>query len=241
MAVGLARAGADVAVHYNSSGEGARDTLRQIEAAGQRCAAFKADLSEVEACTGLVDAAAEFLGGLDILVNNAGVSATWDFFKVTPERYDLLYAVNIRAQFFCAQRAAAIMLEQGSGGSIINLTSNHAEVSLPGWSVYAGTKGAVWSWTRQLAVELAPSGIRVNGLCPGWLVVGSHYRETPGFDPVAMGKNVPNGRLGVPEDAAKVCVFMASDDADYMVGHVVVIDGGITARVSMPQHGRETD
>jgi NAD(P)-dependent dehydrogenase (short-subunit alcohol dehydrogenase family) len=239
VALAFAREGAHVVVHYATSAEGALSAVAEIEALGQRCTAFQADLGQVEACFDLVDRAAAFLGGIDILVNNAGISLTGEFLQITPERFDRLYDVNIRGQFFCAQQAVRHMLDQGRRGRIINVTSSHAVSSLPGFSVYAGTKGAIWSWTRQLAVELAPQGIRVNGLCPGWVVVDSHFRETPGFDPVAMGQHVPSRRLGAPADVANACMFLASDDSDYLVGHNMIVDGGLLAKLALPDHGRE--
>ena len=239
VALALAQEGAHVVVHYATSAEGALSAVAEIEAQGRRSTALQADLGQAQACFDLVDRAVAFLGGIDILVNNAGISATGDFLQVTPEHFDRLYDVNIRGQFFCAQRAVRHMLNQGRGGRIINVTSSHAVSSLPGFSVYAGTKGAIWSWTRQLAVELAPLGIRVNGICPGWVVVDSHYRETPGFDPIAMGKHVPAQRLGAPADVANACVFLASDDSDYLAGHNLIIDGGLLAKLALPDHSRE--
>jgi NAD(P)-dependent dehydrogenase (short-subunit alcohol dehydrogenase family) len=239
VALAFAREGAHVALHYATSAEGALSAVAEIEALGRQSTAFQADLGRVQACLDLVDRAADFLGGLDILINNAGISLTGDFLQVTPERFDRLYDVNIRGQFFCAQQAVRHMLDQGRQGRIINVTSSHAVSSLPGFSVYAGTKGAIWSWTRQLAVELAPLGIRVNGLCPGWVVVDSHYRETPGFDPIAMGQHIPSQRLGAPADVANACVFLASDDSDYLVGHNMIVDGGLLAKLALPDHGRE--
>jgi NAD(P)-dependent dehydrogenase (short-subunit alcohol dehydrogenase family) len=239
MALEFAREGADVVAHYSKSAKGAHEVVAAIEAMGRQSVALQADLGEAPACFDLVDRAVSFLGGIDILVNNAGISATEGFFEVTPERFDRLYQVNTRGQFFCAQRAAQHMVEQGRRGRIINVTSSHAVSSLPGFSVYAGTKGAIWSWTRQLAVELAPQGIRVNGLCPGWVVVDSHYRETPGFDPIALGAHIPYQRLGIPADVAKASVFLASDDSDYLVGHVMIVDGGLLAKLALPDHGRE--
>ncbi|MGD9317069.1 MAG: SDR family oxidoreductase [Anaerolineae bacterium] len=239
VALAFAREGAHVAVHYANSAGGALSAVAEIEALGRRSIAFQADLGQVQACFELVDRAAAFLGGLDILVNNAGISATEGFLQATPERFDRLYDVNIRGQFFCAQQAVRHMLDQGHGGCIVNVTSSHAVSSLPGFSVYAGTKGAIWSWTQQLAVELAPLGIRVNGLCPGWVVVDSHYRETPGFDPVAIGEHVPAQRLGTPADVANACVFLVSDDSEYLVGHNLIVDGGLLAKLALPDHSRE--
>jgi len=238
IALEFARQGADVVVHYAKSAKGAHSVVEEIRAMGRRATVFQADLSTVEACFDLVDKAVEFLGGIDVLMNNAGISASEEFLGVTPEYFDLLYHVNIRGQFFCAQRAVMHMLDQGRKGVIINTTSSHARSSLPGFSVYAGTKGAIWAWTHQLAVELAPLGIRVNGICPGWTEVESFHTEIPDFDAQAIGKLIPWLRMGRPIDVAKTCVYLASEDSDYMVGHVMVVDGGTMARMALPDHSK---
>jgi NAD(P)-dependent dehydrogenase (short-subunit alcohol dehydrogenase family) len=202
---------------------------------------MQADLGEVDACFDLVDRAVEFMAGIDILVNNASISASEDFLDVTPQWFDRLHSVNVRGMFFCAQQAVRHMLKVGNKGRIVNLTSSHAVCSLPALSVYAGTKGAIWSWTRQLAVELAPRGIRVNAMCPGWTVVESFFEEVPGFDPEVMGAHIPYQRMGRPIDIAKACVYMVSDDSDYMVGHVMVVDGGTLAKLALPEHRKIQD
>lgn len=239
VALEFARQGADVVVHYYRSARGAEAVLKKIRGIGRRVTVIQADLSEAEACFDLVDRAAAYLGGLDILMNNAGISETEDFMGVEPDFFDLLYHVNIRGEFFCAQRAVKHMLEQADGGVIINMTSSHGQSSLPGFSVYAGTKGAIWAWTKQLAVELAPLGIRVNGMCPGWIEVESFQKEIPNFDPEAIGDLIPYGRMGDPKDIAKACAFMASDESDYMIGHIMVVDGGTMAKMALPGHSKE--
>lgn len=237
-ALEFARQGADVMLHYPFSSEGADEAVDEIRSMGRRSAAFQADFNELEACFELMDQAVEFLGDIDILVNNAGISVSDSFIDVTPGTYDMIYNVNMRAQFFCAQRAAKYMIAQKRKGVIINTTSSHAHASLPGFSVYAGTKGAIWSWTKQLAVELAPLGIRVNGLCPGWIKVESYFQDIPDFDPTAIGPLIPYQRMGEPIDIAKACAFLASADSDYLVGHVLVVDGGTLAKLALPDHSK---
>lgn len=237
-ALEFAREGADVVLHYPFSSEGADEAVEEIRSIGRRSAAFQADFNEIEASLKLVDQAVKYLGGIDILVNNAGISVSESFLNVTPKTYDMVYNVNMRAQFFCAQGAVKYMVAQKRKGVIINTTSSHAHASLPGFSVYAGTKGAIWSWTKQLAVELAPLGIRVNGLCPGWIKVESYFQDIPDFDPMAIGPLIPYQRMGEPADIAKACVFLASTDSDYLVGHVLVVDGGTLAKLALPDHSK---
>ena len=201
---------------------------------GRRTTVFQANFTDVGACLDLVDKAIDFLGGLDILINNAGITSSGDFLEVTPEEFDLLYDVNIRGQFFCAQRAVRHMLDHSRKGVIVNMTSCHAFAGIPGHSIYAGTKGAIRSWTRELAIELAPKGIRVNAIAPGWIDVESHHKQISNPDLEAAGELIPYRRVGMPIDVAKACVFLASDESDYMIGHVMNLDGGITAKMALP-------
>lgn len=226
------RQGADVILHYAGSRSGAESAVAQITAAGGKATCYQADLSQVEECARLVDSAADFMGGLDVLVNNAGITEVWDFLDVTPQQFDLLYHVNIRGEFFCAQRAVTHMLKQGTG-AIVNLTSVHGYAGMPGHSVYAGTKGAIIAWTRELGIELADRNIRVNAVAPGWIEVESHYVKYADYDTSSARTRVPRGRVGQPLDVAKACVYLASDDADYVVGTTLLVDGGTIGLMSL--------
>jgi len=237
IALEMARQGADVVLSYYRSEEGAQSAVEEILALGRRAVAMHADLSQVPECFRLVGEAVEFLGGLDVLVNNAGVTLFKPFEEVTEADFDFLYGLNIRGQFFCAQRAARVMREQKSGGVIINILSVHALAGFPGVSVYSGTKGAIMAWTRALAVELAPYRIRVLGIAPGAIEVPRYYTEIKDYSAERMGKAIPWGRVGYPEDIGKVCAFLASEQADYIVGETVVVDGGLLARMAFFMEG----
>lgn len=232
VALEFARQGADVVLHYAHSDAGAQSAVAEIRAAGRRADLLRADLGQVAECIRLVDFAAEFLGGLDVLVNNAGITEVWDFLEVTPAQFDQLYHVNIRGQFFCAQQAARHMMA-GGGGAIVNLTSVHAFAGMPGHSVYAGTKGAILAWTRELGIELAQHKVRVNAVAPGWIEVPSHYAKYSDYDPAAGGRQIPLGRVGTPLDVARVCTFLAGEDAGFIVGQTVLVDGGTVALMSL--------
>lgn len=232
----FARQGADVALHYAHSGKGAEETAAEIRSWGRKAEAFAADFDSCEKPVELAEKAIEFLGGLDCLVNNAGITLNKPFLQVTPEQFDLLFHVNLRAQFFLTQRVVRDMLTRG-GGTICNITSIHGLQGAPEHSLYAGTKGAIIAYTRALAVELAHKGIRVNAIAPGWVTVDNYYRAIPGFQDDAAresAKNsVPVARPGAPSDIAKLAVFLCGDDAEYIIGQTIVADGGTTALMSL--------
>src|SRR5947209_18381305 len=156
IAVELAAQGARVAIHAARS-----DPSETLVALGDRGAAFAGDLRSVEACRGVVERAAGWLGGLDVLVNCAGLTVVRDFLTIEQETFDDVFSLNIRGYFFCAQAAARLMRDR-QGGSIVNISSVHGQGGFAGHSVYAAAMGAINALTRQLAIELAPSRIRVN-------------------------------------------------------------------------------
>ena len=225
VALAFARRGADVAFHYGHSQAGARAAVEDARKMGVRAEAFGADFNEVDQVFGLARAAIDFLGGIDVLVNNAGITMNRPFEQVTVEQFDTLYNVNIRAMFFLTQAAAEDMVTRGDG-SVINLSSVHAFHGMTEHSVYAGTKGAIVAFTRELALELAPKGVRVNAIAPGWILVENHYKNSPELDLEAGVYNIPAGFVGEPADIGELAVFLASDASRYIVGQTVVIDGG---------------
>lgn len=229
IALEFAREGADVALHYAHSGEGALSAVSEASALGVRARAFPADFNSAEEAKSLAREAVAFLGGLDVLVNNAGITMNRPFEQVTVEQFDTLYHVNVRAMFFVTQTCLPALLAGDPGGAVVNLTSIHAYEGFPDHSVYAGTKGAIVSYTRQLAVELAPRGVRVNAIAPGAVPVENHYKAIPNFDPEAQGRTIPAGFAGRPLDIARAAIFLASEDARYIIGQTLIIDGGTTA------------
>lgn len=236
IALEFARQGADVALHYSYDDEQVESAVDEIKASGRSAASFKADFDNVEDVFQLGNRAIKFLGGMDCLVNNVGITFNKPFLKVTPEQFDKMYHVNVRAQFFLTQLISRHMVE-GSGGSVCNLASIHGVQGAPEHSVYAGTKGAVIAYTRALAVELAHKGIRVNAIAPGWVTVENYYKALPGFNEddarEVARKKIPVGFSGVPLDIAKLAAFLCSDDARYIIGQTIVADGGTTALMSL--------
>lgn len=239
IALEFARQGADVVLHYAHSADGANSAVEEIRKSGGKATALKADLRYVDQAIKLASDAIDFLGGLDVLVNNAGITLTLEFEKVTPEQFDTLFNVNVRGPYFIMQTVLPTMIKQG-GGAIINLSSVHGIRAYKGHSVYAGTKGAIIAHTRELAVELAPLGIRINAIAPGAVPVENQFKAAGTDDMSGLGKLIPCGFHGKPLDIAKVAVFLSSDDARYIVGQTIVVDGGTTSWMSFSEEFRDT-
>jgi NAD(P)-dependent dehydrogenase (short-subunit alcohol dehydrogenase family) len=242
IALEFARQGADVVLHYAHSGAGADSAVREIEALGRRSAVVRANFDDLDEVAELAQRAIDFLGGVDCLVNNAGITLNKPFLEVTREQFELLYAVNIRAQFFLTQRIVQDMLPRG-GGAVCNISSVHGFQGAPEHSVYAGTKGAIVAYTRTLAVELAHRGVRVNAIAPGWVTVENYYRAIPGFQDEtareAARDAVPVGRAGTPRDIAQLAAFLCGDEAQFIIGQTLIADGGTTALMSLFPNFRE--
>ncbi len=236
IALEFARRGADVVLHYAHSGAGAASAAAEIERMGRRAFVLQANFDRVEEVMELAEKAAAALGGIDCLINNSGITMNKPFLQVTPEQFDTLYHVNVRAQFFLTQAVVRHMLQQG-GGAICNLTSIHGVQGAPEHSVYAGTKGAIMAFTRTLAVELAHKGIRVNAIAPGWITVENHFKADPNSSPEAVQemahRMIPAARVGVPLDIARLAAFLCSEEAEFIIGQTIIADGGSTAIMSL--------
>lgn len=229
VALEFCRQGADVVLHYSRSRDGAMAAVEEARRDGAaKVTAIQADFRQVDEAVRLVGEAIEFLDGIDVLYNNAGITLNRPFDTVTPEQFDTVYNVNIRAMYFATQAAVRKMLEQGAG-VVINTSSVHAIEGYQEHTVYAGTKGAIIAFTRCLAIELAPKGVRVNAIAPGAVEVQAHHEIFPDYDAAGFGRMIPSGFVGQPSDIGKVAVFLACDDARYIVGQTLVVDGGTTS------------
>ncbi|MDO4586536.1 MAG: SDR family oxidoreductase [Planctomycetia bacterium] len=233
-ALEFARRGAEVVLHYAHSKEGAESAVHEIQSWGGKATALYADFRDVGQVQKWVSDAIDWLGGIDVLVNNAGTTMTLEFEKVTPEQFDTLYNINVRGQFFAIQTALPTMLSQG-GGAIVNLSSIHGFQACKGHSVYAGTKGAIIAYTRQLAIELAPKGIRLNAVAPGAVPVENHFKLAGSNDTSETAKGIPCGFVGTPIDIANVVVFLASEEARYLIGQTILVDGGTSSWMSFSE------
>jgi len=228
IALAFAKQGVVVAVHYSHSAAGAEAVVKEITAAGGKAAAFKADFSEADPVRALAQEALAFLNGLNVLVNNAGITMNRPLAQTTVEQFDRMYAVNVRAPYFLIQ--ALVPALERSRGVVINLSSIHAYEGYTEHSVYAGTRGAMVALTRQLAIELAPRGIRVVGIAPGAVRVENQEKLLgPATDWGEAGRGIPAGFVGAPRDIGAVAVFLASEGARYVVGQTLVVDGGTTS------------
>jgi NAD(P)-dependent dehydrogenase (short-subunit alcohol dehydrogenase family) len=185
------------------------------------------DVSREEEVDRLVAEAEAFLGAIDVLVNNAGVAWREPFLEIAPERWDRLLAVNLRSQFLVAQRVARAMVEGARGGAIVNMASTNALEGEAGYAHYNASKGAIAMLTRTMAIELGPHGIRVNALCPGKIATRLQAdAEDAEYTARFERERIPLGRSGTPAEVAAAYAFLASDDASFVNGELLVVDGG---------------
>lgn len=226
IAMRLAAAGYDVAVNYNSNEEEANKVVSAITALGRRAIAVKANAGDRNDVNAMFRTVVKELGRIDVLVNNAGVVDDAFLLMLSPDSLDRSLNINVKGYFYCAQ-AATLKMFKARRGAIINISSVSSLMALPGQSVYAATKGAINSMTATLARELAPYGIRVNAIAPGFIATDmvAHLPEEKIKEYLTQ---IPLGRLGKVEEVADLAAFLASDEASYITGQTLVIDGGLS-------------
>jgi len=219
------REGANVTVDYLHHQEPAERLVQEI--GPDRAIAVQADVSKVADLERLVELTIGRFGRLDILVNNAGIEMPTPFLEVTEDQWDKQIAVDLKGPFFAAQIAARQMVKQKKG-KIINISSVHEDLPMPGNAVYCAAKGGLRMLIRTLADELAPYQINVVGIGPGAIATPINKRtlEDPQKMKALLG-TIPIGRIGQPEDVAGLAVWLASDAADYVTGTTFFIDGGL--------------
>jgi len=236
IAARCAREGAAVAINYITGPEpvqgkdnraDANALVEEIRGSGGRAVAVEADVSNGEQVQRMVERIAEELGTIDVLINNAGIETIVPFLEMTEEQYQRVLDVNLKGEWLCAQAVVRRLVTANKPGAIVNIASIQSGMALPGRSHYAPSKRGVEALTRNLAAELAPHNIRVNCINPGLIATDmtDWVMKDPQILPAVLN-NIPLKRAGEPDEIAKVAVFFAGDDASYVTGQCIYVDGG---------------
>ena len=195
--------------------------------------AVPADVSVRASVHSMVDIVLERYGRLDVVVNNAGIEQHCDFLEITDEHWERMIGVNLYGPFLVSQEGARAMVRLGNGGSIVNISSVHEDVPFAGYAPYCCAKGGLRMLMRNLALELAPRGIRVNNIAPGAIATPINAAVLADPDTMAQATSeIPLGRFGRPGEVASVAVFLASDEASYVTGGTYYVDGGLVQQVT---------
>jgi glucose 1-dehydrogenase len=236
IAIRFAQEGADVAINYRKSAEEAEKT-RELAHAASRSAGrhdarhilIQGDVAEEADIIRMVETTIGELGGLDILINNAGIQAPTDSQDLTAESFDRIIGVNLRGAFLSAREALKHFLAANKPGAIVNVSSVHQVIPKPRFLSYSISKGGMQNLTRTLALEYAGRGIRVNGIGPGATVTPINRAWIDDAEKRAMVEShIPMGRAGTSEEIAAVTAFLCSDEAAYITGQTLFVDGGLT-------------
>ena len=235
VAIALAAAGADVVVNYASSKEGADEVVEQIKSAGGNAIAIGCDVSKEDEVEKMFAKTLEEFGTVDILVNNAGLQRDAPIEELTLEQWNKVIGVNLTGQFLCSREAVKIFKKRGvvkdvscSAGKIICMSSVHEIIPWAGHVNYAASKGGVMLMMKSIAQEVAPFRIRVNSVCPGAIrtpINKKAWETEEAYD--TLMDLIPYNRIGEPQDVGRVTAWLASDQADYITGTSIVVDGGM--------------
>ena len=235
IALELARAGCNVAVNYNRDQAGAAGTVREIQELGRTSVAIPGDVSQSDQVDSMFARVFESFGHLDILVNNAGIQTWKPLLELAESDWDRVLGTNLKGCFLCTQNAARHM--RGTGGAIVNIGSGCNKWPFPNLADYTASKGGIEMLTKLAAVELGPYHIRVNCVAPGAIEIERTKTELGDYAGT-WSKLTPLRRIGTPRDVGKAVVFLASDEADFITGQTIWVDGGLFTRPVWPH---ETD
>ncbi len=225
-AIALGKAGFTVAVNYNSNEAAADEVVNIIKEAGSDAMKVKANVADLNEVKAMMREVTKTYGRLDVLVNNAGIVQDEFVLMMTPDTIDKCLDLNIKGYLYCSQQAALKMFSKKKG-CIINMSSVSSKLAVPGQSVYSSTKGAVNSMTQTMAKELAPYGIRVNAVAPGFIATDM-VDKLPEDKKAQYIDEIPLKRFGRPEEIGDVVAMLASDACSYLTGQVIVLDGGLS-------------
>jgi glucose 1-dehydrogenase len=236
IAVRFAEYGANVAINYVRAPEEATETEERVHAClarvrqrGVRDVLVRGDVSQEEDVVAMLENAVDEFGGIDVLVNNAGIQTSSPSHELSTCDFDKVLAVNLRGAFLCAREAVKRFLATGTHGVIINVSSVHQLIPKPNYLAYSTSKGGMESLTQTLALEYAGQGIRVNAIAPGATVtpINRAWIDDP-VKRVMVESHIPMGRAGTADEMAGVTCFLASEDAAYITGQTIFVDGGLT-------------
>jgi len=206
--------------------DGVDKAINELSAFGN-VSGIVCDVSKENDVTQLIEEAEKFLKEIDILINNAGIAWEEEFLEITPTNWDEIIAVNLRGMFLVAQAVAKKMVANGKGGAIVNMSSTNGLVGEDKYAHYGASKGGVSMLTKTMAIELGSHGIRVNSICPGYIVTPmSETIDDPEFVKAYAREKIPLNRVGSVDEVAAAYAFLASDDASFVHGADLVIDGG---------------
>lgn len=224
----LAKEGADVAINYRSHPEEAEEVAEEVRKLGRRAITLKADVANQAEVENMVAETVKQLGQLNHFVSNAAYSDRQRMIDANMEGFKRTIDVTMWGAFYGVRAAAQQMVKQKKGGSIVVVSSPHAVLAIPTSMAYNMSKAAIDHMARTAAIELVGEKIRVNTIYPGWVDTPGERKFFTEEQIEAGGKKLPWGRLGTPEETAKAIAYMLSDDADYMTGSVLTIDGGVS-------------
>jgi glucose 1-dehydrogenase len=228
IAVRFALEGAAVVVDYIGTPDTPNETEQAITSAGGKTIAVAADVSKPDQVQNLIESTLKAFGRIDIVVNNAGIEKKFAFVDFPLESLEKILAVNLVGPFLVSQAAARQMIQQGQGGRIINISSIHEDLPMPGNAAYCASKGGLRMLTRTISVELAKDNITVNNIGPGavYTPIDADIQADPAIEKALMAE-IPLNRWGKPEEIAGLAVYLASDEASYVTGSTFFIDGGM--------------
>lgn len=226
IAITLAQAGYDVAINYNTSKTQAEDSAESVVKCGGRTVVLQANVQLLNDIQRMFAQFLEHFDHIDLLVNNSGITKMAPFLETTPEMFNEVMNTDLKGLFFCSQAAANIMVNKGTAGVIVNISSNHAVGCWPNSTVYAAAKAGVNKLTMNMALELSEFGIRVVGIAPGYTQLEWSKGEAYMKNMVETSKKIPAARFASTTEIAEAVVYLASEKASYITGTTLFIDGG---------------